>query len=549
MLTRKADYMQLAEVVKRAVLAVLITTLCPGGCSRATAKNVEEEITIAKSRLSEVQRTVFEAVQQAQKIRMDEIKIGSFLGFETRCFYGKGPVPQKLNLIWRVRIGSGQTSGKGGTVTWSGTGWTGQPTLVQHNRKLYLLIGGYDHNLRKIEYSTGKVVWKYDMNDVIKGTNTVFINPRPQGKDDKIVVLSGARRGLGKGIGDPSIASYRAISFTTGKELWRLPIPKTRCYSRDVDSSGLVLDDGLLYHAIEPGYFYIIDPNKTGSWGQYRKPKILKSDLLYTAGDVATHGNNLVVEGSPTLYKDRLYVSTGSGHVYGIGRKSGQIEWDFRIGADLEGTSPVTKDGYLLVTVEKQYIPGRGGVFKLNPNKSPNNSVVWYFPVGTRGIAEWEGGVVGSATINDEYNPDGKKPALAAFNSVDGYVYLVSQDNLASGKVNGPNNRRQYPTPVLIWKDYIGGAISTPIIVDDYIIAGGYGARLHLYKINYSLAEKSESKDGIVVKSRDGKKWKVTVAELDSYAVGSSIESTPIVWEGRVFVGSRDGWFYCLGEK
>ena len=37
--------------------------------------------------------------------------------------------------------------------------------------------------------------------------------------------------------------------------------------------------------------------------------------------------------------------------------------------------------------------------------------------------------------------------------------------------------------------------------------------------------------------------------ETDAFRGGSSFESTPIVWQGRVYVGCRDGYFYCLGER
>jgi len=29
---------------------------------------------------------------------------------------------------------------------------------------------------------------------------------------------------------------------------------------------------------------------------------------------------------------------------------------------------------------------------------------------------------------------------------------------------------------------------------------------------------------------------------------GGCIESTPAVWNGRLYVGSRDGYFYAIGE-
>jgi outer membrane protein assembly factor BamB len=41
----------------------------------------------------------------------------------------------------------------------------------------------------------------------------------------------------------------------------------------------------------------------------------------------------------------------------------------------------------------------------------------------------------------------------------------------------------------------------------------------------------------------------VTVRRTATFTGGSSFESTPVLWDGRVYIGSRDGWFYCLGDK
>ena len=63
-------------------------------------------------------------------------------------------------------------------------------------------------------------------------------DPHPSSPDDKYLVLAGSRRGYPSSFTDPSLAPYRAVSFGTGKEMWRLPVPLTASYSRDVDGSG-----------------------------------------------------------------------------------------------------------------------------------------------------------------------------------------------------------------------------------------------------------------------------------------------------------------------
>jgi outer membrane protein assembly factor BamB len=474
----------------------------------------------------------------------DGIKVASFLGGPSRRFYGLGPAPERLDVIWRFRLGSGKTSGTAsskGPVVWSGSGWTGQNTIVKENGRLYVVASSYDHKLRRIDAETGKEVWAYEFPDVIKGTNTVFANPAPTGEDDRLLVACGSRRGFGVAMGSAGVAPVRCVTFGSGKEVWRLPSPRTKAYSQDADSSGLLVD-GSYYQAVEAGYIYRLDPARTEAWNGYRRPKVLASALLYEASDAAKHGGNLLPEGSPTLVGDRMFIESGAGHIYGLSIPGLAKVWDFKTGSDLDGTMPLTKTGKLLATVEKQYIAGKGGAMMLDPSKPPAQAVVWYFPTGDRKFGDWLGGIIGSASINDEYDPDGSRPALAAFSAIDGNLYVVSQDQLAPGTVKGFDGKTEYPTPIMVAKKNIGGAISTPIMVDDHIVAAGYDAKVHVYKITY------DAPGGVKLKARDGRDVSVAVTEVASFAAGG-FESTPVVWRGRIYIGSRDGFLYCLGEK
>jgi outer membrane protein assembly factor BamB len=477
----------------------------------------------------------------------DGVKIATFLGNETRRFYGLGPPPKQLALIWSTSIGTGKTSNDAKPskpFVWSGTGWTGQPALVRDKGKLYLLVGGYDHNLHKIDAATGRVLWEHDWGDVIKGSPSVFQNPRPQSGDDRYIALAGSRRGFPLGFGDPSIAPYRAVTWGTGTEIWRLPVPLTSSYSRDVDGSGFYLD-GRLYAGVESGWFYILDPLVTQDWNGYKAPKILKQRLL--AGDArsASHGGNLVLEASPALLGDVIYVASGSGHVYGMRRRDLKIVFDFYTGSDLDGTTATTSSGRLFVSIEKQYIAGHGGILLLDPSKPAKRSVVWFFPTEDRRFQDWEGGVIGSVGVNDEYDPEGEHPRLAAFGAVDGSLYVVAQDALAQGRVPGPNGEGPYPTPQLVFKANIGGSISTPIMVDDTIVAAGYDAKVHLYRVGYAPAQEGAAG---ALQSPDGQWWRVSISETATFSGGGSFESTPIMWQGRVYIGSRNGSLYCLGD-
>lgn len=491
----------------------------------------------------------------------DGVKIATFLGNETRRYYGHGPAPRRLDLIWRTEIGTGKTSNDSKPkkpFVWSGTGWTGQPALVRDHDKLYLIIGGYDHDLHKIDAATGRVLWEYDFGDVIKGSPAVFANPQRTGEDDRYIVVGGSRRGFPSSFSDPSIAPYRAVTFGSGRESWRLPVPQSASYSRDADSSPFYLD-GKLYVATESGWFYVLDPLRTKVWNGHRRPVILRRRLLLGDARAASHGGNLVIEASPALLDDVIYIASGSGHVYGLRRRDLKVVFDFFTGSDLDGTTVTTRSGRLLFSIEKQYVPGHGGVMMLEPSRATvkpgasaaavarasRKTVVWYFPTGDREFQDWEGGVIGSAAVNDEYDTDRSRPRLAAFGAVDGNLYVVAQDVLTGRKVPGPNGEGPYPTPRQLFSAPIGGSISTPIFVDDALIVAGYDARVHLYRIRYT--EVDADAPG-ALPSADGRWWRVAFRETATFAGGGSFESTPIVWEGRVYIGSRNGWFYCLGD-
>ena len=253
------------------------------------------------------------------------------------------------------------------------------------------------------------------------------------------------------------------------------------------------------------------------------QPSIYQELPLYESTDVIAHKNNVVTESSPSLLDGVIYVASGSGHVIGYDLLLKEIVWDFYIGSDIDGSAIVTSDSCLLVSIEKQYISGPGGVFKLNPKKQPDNAVVWYFPVENREYASWQGGIIGSVGINDFYN-DGAMPYMAAFSAIDGYLYVVNHKELAPGPmVLGPDSTTLYSTPSLLYKMKIGPSISTPIIVRDKIIAASYQA-LYLLQFNQNLEFRL----------------------LDKFV--TTFEATPVVHDRKVYIASRDGYFYCLGN-
>ncbi|NBC82147.1 MAG: hypothetical protein GVY19_02085 [Bacteroidetes bacterium] len=454
-----------------------------------------------------------------------EVIIPSFLGGEQRNYYGN-EAPDKLNVVWRRYLGKGETiiSRSLGSRIWAGAGFTGQPLLVNENGKLYIIQGAYDHHLKKMDAQSGKIVWQYKFDDVVKGTGTIWVNDDAEEQKNKIVILQGSRLGIGNYLDSKYIPSFRAISYYTGEELWRLNVKWTDSYSRDVDGSALVVND-TGYIGLENSLFTVFDPDyRNATFRQNMiQPQIFKELKLYKPEDVEAHNHNVVTECSPTLMDRMIYIPSGSGRVWGYDMDKQELTWEFYIGSDIDGSAPLTNDKCILVSVEKQYIEGQGGVFKLNPKVQPQEAALWYFPTQNNEYSSWEGGIVGSPCVNDRY-PQSKWGKLAAFVGIDGYLYVVRHDKFEEGAmVLGPDNDTYYKTPELIFKRYVGPSISTPIFVKNKLVVGTYNG-LHLFsydeELNFILNDKIEA----------------------------PFEATPVAHNGKIYIASRNGYFYCLGD-
>jgi outer membrane protein assembly factor BamB len=457
---------------------------------------------------------------------VDSIQVfsGSFLGGDSRNYYGDS-IPPNLDILWKFEIGGGQTNPTGREVkTWYGAGWTGQPLIITEHGHPFLVQGCYDHTLKKLDALTGELVWQYKYDDVLKGTGTIWVDPHPQNPLNRILILQGARLGLNNPLRKDTIPSYRAISYLTGQEVWRLNVKKGSSFSRDVDGSALIWND-TVFIGLENGLFSVLTPGThdlvTGSKGESYKP-ILKEYALFNAEDMMKHGGELVIESSPCKIGDHIYITTGSGHVYGYNMKSRKIDWDLYLGADMNGSPVVTADSCLIVTLEKEFIPGMGGAMKINPFKSPAESVVWYLPTQNREFANWHGGIVGSVAVNDGYKNSFDR-SLACITALDGNLYLVDHQKLNDTlRVLGPDNQTEYPTPLILSMAAIGPTISTPIFIDKRICAAGYSG-IHIFDV-------------------------VERYQLREQAFYSGIfESTPVAYQGRIFIASKSGFLYCFG--
>ncbi len=457
------------------------------------------------------------------------IIIPTFLGSENRNYYGN-QAPEKLDVIWKTSLGGGLTvipNKAKDTVKMYGAGWTGQPLLVQEGTKLFLIQGAFDYNLRKIDAETGKVIWKYAYDDVIKSSGSMWINPYKANSDpDKYVIFQGSRRGFEKDLWDDIIPSYRAVSYRTGKELWRYNSVKGGSFSRDVDGTALIVDD-TLFIGLESGHFVALNPNPDSI--KYRKsikqPDEYFNLKLYTDQDISDHNSNVVIESAPSLLRNHIYITSGAGYLYGYNRNTQEIDFSFYTGSDMDGSPIVTRDSCILISIEKQYITGKGGAMLIDPSKHQDSCVVWFFPTQDSVFTDWRGGIIGSCAINDMYISK-KQNSLAAFVGIDGYTYVVENEfTNPDDSTLCPNKLHTHLKPQLVFKYKTGISISTPIFTENRLIVLTYNG---LYMFEYD--------DKCIFKLR----------EKNRNIRG---EATPIMHNKRLYVASRDGYLYCIGKK
>ena len=447
--------------------------------------------------------------------------VGTYLGNNERNYYGNR-APSKLRVKWKTLLGSGRTQlGSTRVVTWKGAGWTGQPLVIRENGETYLIQPTLSHHVKKIRARDGRVIWSTSVGDAVKGTPTFIDVGGPA--ETRYTLIVGSRSGYGVHWRKGPAYSLHGLSYLTGKKLWRYNSITTPSVSRDCDASAVVIGSKAAI-PLENGYFTYFSPDvrKAAAAPGLPTPKIFRQYLLYRESDRAVYGSELCTESSPTMVGSTAYVAAGVGRVYGcklglFGGAKSKLE----IGGDLNGSMPLTNDRHLLLGIEKERITGHGGVVKF----TTSGKVKWFHPLPDRKWYEWQGGLVGSPAVNHRYQSSVSSD-LACFVGIDGVLTLVNHKKLQPGKmVWGPRKQKQYPAPLVLDTVTLPqGSISTPLFVGDKIVVG-YDNGMDLYQVTAA-----------------GK-----LVRLDRLS-GPMFDATPVVWDGRVYAGSKNGYLYCLGD-
>ena len=424
-----------------------------------------------------------------------------FRGNPTRTFYGTGPLPDGLEVLWRFpdepMCGNSPVGGQ--PKVWCGTGWTGEPVIWERpDGVTEVIFGGYDKNIHFLDAATGERTRPdFYMGDIIKGS--VVLDP-----DGYPLLYAGSR--------DPR---YRIIALDreTPVELWSLDAAAVAgMWNNDWDSSAVILNDMLLEGGENSWWFAVKLNRERDETGLVTvQPQILYQTPMWTDELLRAVGRQQSVETSTAVFGDTAYVANSAGRVVGFDISEGdwnrdRMVFDYWMGDDVDATIVIDAEGKLYVASEIDLTTARGAevgqLVKLDPDLA--DPLVWSVAVPS------VGGVAGGIWAT---------PALG-----NGVLYAATNtgDLLAVDTTDG----------TVVWSDNIGlHAWSSPVIVDDTLVVA----------VDCDLDSGFRAYD-ISNPYQPEQIW-------ESRVTGGCIESTPGVWNGTMYVGSRDGFFYALGAN
>jgi PQQ-like domain len=420
----------------------------------------------------------------------------TFRGNPTRSWYGAGPVPAEPREQWTYPGGAmcSESSDGEGTRTWCGTGWTGEPAVFERDGRTWVVFGAYDRAIHFVDADTGQdILPPFPTGDIIKGS--VSIDP-----EGYPLVYTGSRDNYLRVI---------AIDRPQATELWSLSADAVSptLWNDDWDGSPLVLGDFLLEGG-ENSQFHVVRLNRSYSAdGLVQVAPRLRfntpgwdDQLLADLGDT-----DVSIENSVAVSGNTVYFANSGGLVQGWdltglqGGRTPERVFRFWTGDDTDASVVIDERGFLYVASEWERHNARaaevGQIMKLDPRR-PNDPLVWSIDDQGADVA----GVWAS-------------PAL--------YRDLVIVPTNA-GRVLGIDRR----TGNIRWELHLPGPTwQSSVVVDGVLIQGDCNGVLHAYDVRNTHRQPPEI-------------WSITL--------GGCIESTPAVWRGQIFVGTRSGLFHAI---
>jgi hypothetical protein len=419
-----------------------------------------------------------------------------FRGNPSRTWYGAGPVPADPEIAWSFEIGCGLSTVGGETTSWCGSGWTGQPVVWERpDGVTEIVFGAYDRAVHFLDAATGRPTRpEFPTGDINKGSVTLDPDGYPLiyfgSRDDRIRIV--------------------ALDRDVPTQLWEFVTPAGSIWNNDWDGNPTIIDD-LLFEGGENGIFYVWRLNRAlDDQGLVTvKPELVVSQPSYDDELIGLVGRNVSIENSVAIYEGTAYFSNSGGRVLGldltnIDAGEAPIVFDYWVGDDVDASIVIDAEGMLYVSVELEKFRNRsrqlGQLIKLDP--TAEDPYVWGVPVPPT-FSGSDGGLWATPALGDGVLYASTHP---------GELLVV---DTATGEV--------------VYRDSIGfHAWSSPALVDDTLVVSincEEGGGLRGYNVGNPRQPLSL--------------WQI---DLET----GCIESTPAIWKGGIYVGSRDGFFYAF---
>lgn len=444
-----------------------------------------------------------------------------FRGNPSRTFYGSGPVPRNVpKTMWRYPdkpMCAESCVGKS-CKQWCGLGWTGQPAVYERaDGVTEVIFGAYDRHVHFVDAATGKPTRPpFPTGDIIKGSVTVDPDGFPLlyfgSRDNKYRIL--------------------ALDRDVPTELFHLNGNKVRrrLWNDDWDSNGAIVSDRLFVGG-ENSWFYVVKLNRgRDAQGKVKIDPIIEIEMPGWTEEMMKQlhpdkrDTMVSIESSPVVFGNRAYWTNSGGMVVGIDwtkirNKQAEIVFTFWTGDDVDSTPVIDEKGHLYVSVQKELENGRSGrasrdrveevgqLIKLDP-LNPMNPLLWSVAIPSKRAGD-KGGIWSTPALD-------LKRGLLIVTTHPGDLLAVDR-----------NSGRE------IWRTRLGHhEWSSPLVIGDSLVVGRC---LHSGVQAFDLTA--------------GATGNVPPTLWTTNAPRGCVESTPTMWRGRLYVGSRDGFFYGLAAE
>jgi len=432
----------------------------------------------------------------------ETVGLTMFRGNPTRTFFGSGDVSAEPSVQWSYPDSAmcGPSSVGGETTVWCGTGWTGQPVVWERPDGITeLIFGAYDHDVHFVNADTGMETRpSFSTSDIIKGSVTLDPDGYP-------LLYFGSR--------DNQLRIV-ALDREVPTLLWSMDATEVNgIWNNDWDSNPVIVDD-IMYEGGENGWFFGVALNRGyDAEGLVTiAPDVLLAMPGYNDELLSNSGRNVSIESSVAVYDQRVYFTNSGGRVVGVDvsrirEGEAPIVFDYYTGGDIDATPAIDAEGMLYVSIEHE--PSQMGSFERNRNLEVGQ-LVKLDPYTDGDPRVWGVDLTVSGSAD---SGSWASPALYG-----GMVYLTAhQGNLIA--VDGA-------TGEVVWSAEVGfHSWSSPVVVSEVLLAATCLGDIKAYSLSDPRAP--------------APMWTVNLA-------GSCLESTPAVWDGWIYLGSRDGYMRGL---